>query len=50
MLGLTPDQLWGFARRGALIAYRARVAAHWEWRVSPGTKAAVDQAPLVPLM
>jgi hypothetical protein len=34
-LGVTQDQLWELARRGELIAYRARVADHWEWRVSP---------------
>jgi hypothetical protein len=22
-------------RRGELVAYRARVAGHWEWRLSP---------------
>jgi DNA invertase Pin-like site-specific DNA recombinase len=34
-LGVSPEQLWGVARRGEVIAYRARVADHWEWRVSP---------------
>jgi DNA invertase Pin-like site-specific DNA recombinase len=35
VLGVTPAQLWDKARRGEIVAYRARVAAHWEWRVSP---------------
>jgi hypothetical protein len=35
VLGVTQGQLWELARRGEVIAYRARVAAHWEWRVSP---------------
>jgi hypothetical protein len=47
VLGLTPDQLWGLARRGDLIAYRARVADRWEWRVSPAAEAAGDRAPLM---
>jgi hypothetical protein len=34
MLGLTNEQLWEKARRQELIAYRARVADHWEWRIS----------------
>lgn len=33
-LGLTQEQLWEHARAGVVIAYRARVAQHWEWRVS----------------
>ncbi|MBI2760575.1 MAG: recombinase family protein [Chloroflexi bacterium] len=33
-LGLTPDQLREQARNGTVIAYRAHVAKHWEWRVS----------------
>jgi hypothetical protein len=34
-LSITPDHLWELARRGDLTAYRARVADHWEWRVTP---------------
>src|SRR5262249_43092418 len=34
ILGLTNEQLWEKARRQELIAYRARVADHWEWRIS----------------
>jgi hypothetical protein len=34
-LAVTPEQLWEKARQGEVIAYRARVADHWEWRVSP---------------
>jgi len=36
-LGLSTEQLWERARGGELVAYRARVADHWEWRVSPAT-------------
>ena len=35
VLGVTQEQLWDTARQGEVIAYRARVADHWEWRVSP---------------
>jgi DNA invertase Pin-like site-specific DNA recombinase len=35
LLGLTDQQLWQRARRGEVVAYRARVADHWEWRLSP---------------
>jgi DNA invertase Pin-like site-specific DNA recombinase len=35
ILGLTEEELWEKARREELIAYRARVADHWEWRISP---------------
>jgi DNA-binding transcriptional MerR regulator len=35
VLGVTHEQLWEKARQGEVIAYRARVADHWEWRVSP---------------
>jgi DNA invertase Pin-like site-specific DNA recombinase len=34
ILGLTKEQLWEKARQQELIAYRARVADHWEWRIS----------------
>jgi DNA invertase Pin-like site-specific DNA recombinase len=34
ILGLTKHQLWEKARQHELIAYRARVADHWEWRIS----------------
>jgi hypothetical protein len=35
ILGLTPEELREQARRDELIAYRARVADHGEWRMSP---------------
>src|SRR6185437_2416715 len=35
ILGLTEEELWEKARREELIAYRVRVADHWEWRISP---------------
>ena len=47
-LGVTPAQLWDKARRGEVVAYRARVADHWEWRVSPAEDtvlSAVDCSP-----
>jgi len=34
-LGLSREQLYAAARRGDLIAYRARVRSHWEWRLTP---------------
>ncbi len=34
-LSLSRDQIYAAARRGDLIAYRARVGGHWEWRLSP---------------
>lgn len=33
-LGLSKEQIWEKARQGELTAYRARVADHWEWRLS----------------
>jgi DNA invertase Pin-like site-specific DNA recombinase len=39
MLGLSRQQLWEQARRGELVAYRARRGRHWEWRLSPNTAA-----------
>jgi len=47
LLGVTRGQLGELARRDQLIAYRARVADHWEWRVSPAAEAAGDRAPLM---
>jgi hypothetical protein len=41
VLGLSRDQVYEAARRGDLIAYRARVGSHWEWRVSPAQAACV---------
>jgi hypothetical protein len=35
VLGLSRDQIYAAARRSDLIAYRARVGGHWEWRLSP---------------
>ena len=40
-LGLSRDQVYEAARRGDLIAYRARVGGHWEWRLSPAQAACV---------
>jgi hypothetical protein len=39
ILDLTQEELWEKARREELIAYRARVAGHWEWRISPAAMA-----------
>ena len=33
--GLSDEDLYQRVREGKLIAYRARVGEHWEWRVSP---------------
>ena len=33
-LGLSEDALYQQLRDGKLLAYRARIADHWEWRVS----------------
>ena len=35
VLGLRKEQIWERARQGEVIAYRAYVGAHWEWRISP---------------
>jgi DNA invertase Pin-like site-specific DNA recombinase len=35
VLDLSRDQIYAAARRSDLIAYRARVGGHWEWRLSP---------------
>jgi DNA invertase Pin-like site-specific DNA recombinase len=34
-LGLSESQLRDAAQQGSLVAYRIRVAHHWEWRISP---------------
>jgi DNA invertase Pin-like site-specific DNA recombinase len=34
-LAITQEELWEKARREELIAYRARIGDHWEWRISP---------------
>uniref|UniRef100_A0A7C3AMD9 Uncharacterized protein n=1 Tax=Thermorudis sp. TaxID=1969470 RepID=A0A7C3AMD9_9BACT len=34
-LGLSKEGIWQRVRAGELTAYRARVDAHWEWRISP---------------
>jgi DNA invertase Pin-like site-specific DNA recombinase len=34
-LGVGREEIWERARRGELIAYRAHVGDHWEWRLSP---------------
>lgn len=35
VLGLSAAALYAQVRAGQLMAYRAHVGAHWEWRVSP---------------
>jgi hypothetical protein len=35
VLGLSAEALYAQVRAGHLVAYRAHVGAHWEWRVSP---------------
>jgi DNA invertase Pin-like site-specific DNA recombinase len=34
-LGLTETDLYQRVRDGQLVAYRARIGEHWEWRLSP---------------
>lgn len=34
VLGMSSEQIGERARQGEVIAYRARVANHWEWRIS----------------
>ena len=34
-LGLSADALYAQVRAGQLVAYRAQVGAHWEWRIGP---------------
>ncbi len=45
-LGLSADEVYAQVRQGQLVAYRARVGDHWEWRVSPAEQ--LRQAPSVP--
>jgi hypothetical protein len=42
VLGLSAEEVYAQVRAGQLVAYRAHVGAHWEWRVSPA--APPDQA------
>jgi len=42
VLGLSGEEVYAQVRAGQLVAYRAHVGAHWEWRVSPA--APPDQA------
>jgi hypothetical protein len=37
VLGLSAAEVYARARAGELVAYRAHVGAHWEWRISPAT-------------
>ncbi len=37
VLGLNAEALYAQVRAGQLVAYRAHVGAHWEWRVGPAT-------------
>jgi hypothetical protein len=32
---LSADALYAQVRAGQLVAYRAHVGAHWEWRIGP---------------
>jgi len=43
VLGLSAEEIYVQVRAGQLVAYRAHVGAHWEWRVSPAEQP--DQAP-----
>jgi hypothetical protein len=45
VLGLTEEELHQRARAGELIAYRARVGEHWEWRVSPADHQQPERPP-----
>jgi hypothetical protein len=47
VLALTKAQLWEKARRQELLAYRARVADHWEWRLSLAQDHHRSTAPVV---
>jgi hypothetical protein len=46
VLGLSAEEVYAQVRAGQLVAYRAHVGAHWEWRVSPA--ASPDQASTQP--
>jgi hypothetical protein len=41
-LDLSAEELYRRVREGRLIAYRAKVGAHWEWRVSPADGESAD--------
>lgn len=47
VLGVSKQQLWEKARHGEIVAYRAHVNDHWEWRVSLAERAqpSVSNAP-----
>jgi hypothetical protein len=47
VLGLTEEELYQRVRDGELIAYRAHIGDHWEWRVDP--TAQTQQTPLRPV-
>jgi DNA invertase Pin-like site-specific DNA recombinase len=38
VLGLSEEELYRRLRAGELIAYRARVGEHWEWRIDPADR------------
>ena len=44
-LGLSEEELSQRVRAGKLIAYRARVGEHWEWRVSPTDREQPEVSP-----
>jgi hypothetical protein len=43
-LGLSEEELYQRLRDGALIAYRAHVGDHWEWRVDPADQTQQEAA------
>jgi DNA invertase Pin-like site-specific DNA recombinase len=47
VLGLSAEAVYAQVRAGQLVAYRARVGAHWEWRVSPADQQALPH-PAIP--
>ena len=47
VFGLSEEELHQQVREGKMLAYRARINDHWEWRVNPADQAQPD-APLQP--
>lgn len=47
LLGLNEEELYQHVRNGELIAYRAHIGDHWEWRVDRVDQASLD-VPLQP--
>jgi hypothetical protein len=44
VLGLTEEELYARIRAGTLMAYRAHIGDHWEWRIDPADQ--TQQTPL----